>query len=119
MDIENILEEIKNNPLLGGITLSGGEPFEQAAAFSRLAQRVKKLNLDVIVYTGYTYEKLLRAIPKRPDWKSLLDTADILIDGPFIEEQKSYMLKFRGSANQRIIDMRKSRKLDRLVLADI
>ena len=118
MEIEDILEEIKGNPLLDGITLSGGEPFEQAAAFSKLVQRVKKINLDVIVYTRYTYEKILRAVRIRPDWGSLLEATDILIDGPFIEEQKSYMLKFRGSANQRIIDMRRTRQLGTVIFAN-
>ncbi|MGI6538335.1 MAG: anaerobic ribonucleoside-triphosphate reductase activating protein [Caldicoprobacterales bacterium] len=115
IDIGDILKAIKNNPLLDGITLSGGEPFEQAAAFARLAEKVRELELDVIVYTGYTYEELIKHAPNRPSWESLLNAADILIDGPFIMEQKSYMLKFRGSANQRIIDLKKTRKTGEIV----
>lgn len=119
LSMDAILEEIESNPLLDGITLSGGEPFEQAEVLSMLAQRARKLSLDVIVYTGYTYEKLVKGFPNNPYWSSLLDATDMLIDGPFINEQKSYILKFRGSANQRIIDMKKTRQSGKVVLADI
>lgn len=119
VEIDAIIQEIKSNPLLDGITLSGGEPFEQAAAFSKLVRRVREMNLDVIVYTGYTYEQLMDGIHAQPDWSSLLDGADLLIDGPFQQDKKSLLLKFRGSSNQRIIDMKKTRILNKIVPAEI
>lgn len=103
IDIEEILDMIKENPLLDGITFSGGEPFEQAIECSILAKKVKELGLNVIVYTGYTFEQIL----KNDQFKELLLQTDTLIDGKFEIEEKSLMLKFRGSKNQRIIDVKR------------
>lgn len=103
IDIEEILNMIKENPLLDGITLSGGEPFEQALECSILAKKVKKLGLNVITYTGYTFEEILG----NENFKELLLQTDTLIDGKFDIKQKSLMLKFRGSKNQRIIDVKR------------
>lgn len=119
IEIEKILSDIKKNPLLDGITLSGGDPFEQASACSVLAGEVKKLGLTVITYTGYTYERLLELSEQREGYAGLLENTDLLVDGPFILGRKDLLLKFRGSANQRIIDMDKTRKQGRLVLAEI
>lgn len=119
LEIEKILNDIKKNPLLDGITLSGGDPFEQASACSILAGEVKKLGLTVITYTGYTYEQLLELSEQREGYAGLLKNTDLLVDGPFILGRKALLLKFRGSANQRIIDMEKTRRQGKLVLAEI
>ncbi len=119
LEIEKILNDIKKNPLLDGITLSGGDPFEQASACSILAGEVKKLGLTVITYTGYTYEQLLELSEQREGYAGLLKNTDLLVDGPFILGRKDLLLKFRGSANQRIIDMEKTRRQGKLVLAEI
>lgn len=103
INIDDILVMIKENPLLDGITFSGGEPFEQALVCSILASKVKELGLNVIVYTGYTFEQIL----KNDQFKELLLQTDTLIDGKFDIKQKSLMLKFRGSKNQRIIDVKR------------
>lgn len=103
VDIDSIVNMVKENPLLDGITISGGEPFEQAIECSILAKKVKDLGLNVITYTGYTFEEIL--CNKR--FRDLLLQTDILIDGKFDISQKSLMLQFRGSANQRIIDVKK------------
>lgn len=103
VDIDHIVEMIKENPLLDGITLSGGEPFEQALECSILARKVKKLGLNVITYTGYTFEEILRS----KKFRDLLLQTDLLIDGKFDISQKSMMLQFRGSTNQRVIDVKK------------
>lgn len=105
-DTDKILEEIKKNPLLKGVTFSGGDPFLQAYPLSLLAKEIHKLNLDVVVYTGYTYEQLLTGFDEHPDWKDLLKETDILIDGPFILEKRDLGLQFRGSGNQRIIHIK-------------
>jgi anaerobic ribonucleoside-triphosphate reductase activating protein len=119
VEIDTIINQIESNPLLDGITFSGGEPFEQAAAFAELAQRVKKDSFNIMIYTGYTYEEIVQYADIRPDWGKLLDLADLLVDGPFLQEKQSYMLKFRGSENQRIIDMNQTRLTGQIVLADI
>ena len=104
-DPEMILNEIKANPILTGITLSGGEPFEQAPVFADLAQAVKSFGLDVWIYTGYTFETILALKDSRPGWNELLSQADVLVDGPFILEQMDPLLRFKGSKNQRILDL--------------
>ena len=103
IDIEEIIDMVKGNPLLDGITLSGGEPFEQALECSILARKVKELGLNVITYTGYMFEEILA----NDDFKELLLQTDTLIDGKFNIKEKSLMLNFRGSKNQRIIDVKK------------
>lgn len=108
IEIDSIINEIKKNPLLKGVTFSGGEPFLQAEAFTELAKKCHELGLDVISYTGYTFENLVSGFDTHPDWKSLLQNIDILIDGPFIEEKKSLLLKFIGSSNQRILNAKLS-----------
>lgn len=115
--VDAIINEMKKNPLLDGITLSGGEPFEQPEAFGELAERSKKLGYHVMAYTGYTYETLLTN--KDAQRLRLLDNTDLLVDGKFEVEKKSLMLKFRGSKNQRIIDLNKSRRENRLTLSEI
>lgn len=103
MSVGEILEMIWKNPLVSGLTISGGEPFDQAWDCSQLARAASDMGLDVWVYTGYRYEDIVAA--NLPEWDRLLMLTDVLVDGPFIESQKSYEAKFRGSTNQRLIDM--------------
>ncbi len=102
MKTEDIIEMMKSNPLLKGLTLSGGEPFEQAEECLLLAKEAKSIGLDILAYSGYTIEDLL----KENKYKKLLQEIDILIDGPFIKEEKTELLKFRGSKNQRILEVK-------------
>lgn len=99
-----LLAEIKANPLLDGVTFSGGEPFMQAGELAELASEVKKLDLSVLVYTGYTFEELTSQL-HRPGWLELLSKTDILIDGRFEATEQSYDLRFRGSKNQRALNL--------------
>jgi anaerobic ribonucleoside-triphosphate reductase activating protein len=114
VDTDELLEKIKGNPLLDGVTFSGGEPFCQADALAELGREVKALGLNVITYTGYTFEKLYE---KRSEngWGKLLEVTDHLIDGPFVLAQKDWEIKFRGSSNQRYIDCQESLKQGRAV----
>ncbi len=114
MSVEEIFERFQKNPMLRGITLSGGEPFCQAGPLYTLAKLVHGACKDVVVYTGYIYEDLAASPDK--DVQSLLAETDILIDGPFIEGEKNLELSFRGSENQRVIDMKKTRAQGRAVL---
>lgn len=108
MTVEDIAQNWVRNPLLQGLTLSGGEPFCQAADCARLAALAHQKGLDVWCYTGYTYEELLAA--HRPDYDALLAQVDVLVDGPFLLAEKSYGIPFRGSRNQRLIDLNKTRQ---------
>ena len=103
-DTQSIIDEALDNELLDGITLSGGEPFAQPEACVEIAKACKAAGLSVWSYSGYTYEVLLG----KPEWRALLETVDVLVDGPFILEQKSLDVKWRGSRNQRLIDVPKS-----------
>ena len=108
--IENFLNDINENPLLKGVTLSGGEPFEQAVVICVLCDMLKEKNLDIVTYTGYTFEELLKGANKKNQWFSLLERTDILIDGRFVLSKRSLALPFRGSSNQRIIECKESLK---------
>lgn len=102
---ETIFQIIRSNPLCRGVTFSGGEPFAQPEGFARLAQLLKDAGYEVAAYTGYTLEALLSGTQTQKD---LLSRLDILIDGPFLQAQKSLEVPFRGSKNQRILDVPKS-----------
>ncbi len=105
MDEEQVLEIVKSNPLCRGVTFSGGEPFAQAEGFAELAVLLKEAGYEVASYTGYTFEQLLRGTKAQQE---LLKSLDVLIDGPFVLAQRSLQLAFRGSRNQRILDVPKS-----------
>ncbi|MCL2031002.1 MAG: anaerobic ribonucleoside-triphosphate reductase activating protein [Oscillospiraceae bacterium] len=100
------------NPLLSGVTLTGGEPFAQAGPFAGLARAVKAPGLTVWVYSGWTFEDLR----ERDGARSLLEACDVLVDGPFILSQKSYGALYRGSRNQRLIDLPVSLREGRAIL---
>lgn len=106
-DTVDLLEKIKGNPLLDGVTFSGGEPFCQAEALAELGNDIKSLGLNVITYTGYTFEYLFEH-KNDNSYGKLLEVTDFLIDGKFIESEKDWQLKFRGSRNQRYLDCQKS-----------
>ena len=106
---ENIIKAIEQNPLLQGITFSGGEPFFQAEAFAQLGAEIKKKGLHITTYSGYTFEQLLDGAKQgTPGWAELLAVTDLLVDGKFVLEERSLNLLFRGSKNQRLIDVKKS-----------
>lgn len=111
---DELLEKIKQNPLLDGVTFSGGEPFCQAHGLAVLGEKIKSLGLNITTYTGYTFEELY-ANRDRNHWGELLSVTDILIDGPFVLVLKDWTIKFRGSSNQRYIDCQASLREGRAV----
>lgn len=116
---ERILEEAQKDPLLRGLTFSGGEPFSQAQNMAILAKEAKEKGYDIFCYTGYTFEKLLSEFDTHPEYKELLEHCDWLVDGPFVLEKRSLMLKFRGSTNQRILDVKKSLECGKAVETEV
>jgi anaerobic ribonucleoside-triphosphate reductase activating protein len=107
MDTDDILEQILANPLLDGVSFSGGEPFCQTAALAELAGKIKVLsNLNILVYTGFIFERL----SENPAYSELLALADYLVDGRFEQTLFDSSLKFRGSSNQRFLDLRNGKK---------
>jgi len=116
---ERTMQEIrkmlrKRKSKLRGITISGGEPFLQAVEMAELAREAKKIDLDVVTYTGYLYEDLLSL--ERPGIQELLEVTDLLVDGQFQQELKDIALAFRGSSNQRLIDLAALRQQNKNML---
>ena len=112
--VGEVFDEIKKNPFLKGVTFSGGEPFEQTDAILALAKLAKAEGLTLMSYSGYTLEELRGR--HDPSTDELLDMLDILVDGRFVEDERNLTLIYRGSENQRVIDLRRSREKGRVVL---
>lgn len=106
VDTSELADIARRNPLCRGVTFSGGEPFAQPEGFAELADLLKADGYEIASYTGYTFEHLRDS--GTPAQKELLRRLDVLIDGPFVLAQRSLDLVFRGSANQRIIDVLRS-----------
>lgn len=111
---DELMQEIMSDPLVSGVTFSGGEPFCQPEALTELAKQAHAKGKNIFCYTGYTYEQLIdRANPAE---HALLEQVDILVDGRYEQEQRDLLLKFRGSRNQRLIDVRKTMEQGSIVL---
>lgn len=117
VDTESILADIKQNENIDGVTFSGGEPFLQAEAFVEIAGKLKKSGVNIVCYTGYTFEQLLES--GNASFIRLLQYVDTLIDGPYIQDLRDLSLIYRGSRNQRIIDVKSSLKENRVVLQEL
>ncbi len=107
VNINEIAMDINKNPLLKGVTLSGGDPFMQAKVLSNLLKKIDK-RLSVITYTGFEYEYLIKNASDKNGYLDLLEMTDVLIDSKFEESLKTDELPYRGSSNQRAIDVKKS-----------
>lgn len=105
--LAELLGLMKLNPLISGVTFSGGEPFLQPGPAAVLGNHLRKLGLDLWVYTGFTWEELINT-PDHPEYQALLEIATVVVDGPFQRQLKDLSLPFRGSANQRLIDAQAS-----------
>ena len=113
ISLDEVVNIVHDNPLCHGITFSGGEPFLQASEFTKLA--VKLEDYEIASYTGFTFEELINGTQEQKD---LLSVLDVLIDGPFILSERSLELNFRGSRNQRILNVPESLKAGKAVLED-
>ena len=119
MDVESIVHDIKKHPMLDGITCSGGECFEEAEQFALIAKEVKAMGLNVWAYTGYTFEEIMQYKNEHRGWNEFIKYIDVVVDGKYQEEDKDLALCFRGSSNQRIIDMQKTLHTGKLSLLQI
>ncbi|MCR4621426.1 MAG: anaerobic ribonucleoside-triphosphate reductase activating protein [Clostridiales bacterium] len=104
-DTDRIISLMEGNPLLDGVTLTGGDPFCQCAPCAEIAEAAKKLGLNVWAYSGWTWEELSNTARTDPDTARLLSFTDVLVDGRFMLEKRTLELRFRGSKNQRLIDV--------------
>lgn len=105
MSVGEVLSRFDANPILSGITLSGGEPVAQAEALAPLAAAVKARGKNVWCYTGHTFEKLVPMLPANPGLGALLRSVDVLVDGRYEENLRNIALSYRGSSNQRVLNM--------------
>jgi anaerobic ribonucleoside-triphosphate reductase activating protein len=117
VDADGLIEDIKQSKYIDGVTFSGGEPFLQPEAFIYIAEKLKESNINIVCYTGFTFEALTE--DKNESAIKLLGLVDTLIDGPYIEELRDLSLTYRGSKNQRIIDAASSMKEHKVVLAKL
>ena len=105
-DVQDIYKMIKKDPIVRGVTFSGGEPFNQAEGFYELAKLLKADGYELAAYSGFTFEQLTK--DKESFEYKLLELLDILVDGPFVLAKRSLSAGFRGSTNQRILNVPKS-----------
>ena len=113
---EDIIHDILSTKYIDGVTLSGGDPLYQAKAMVEIAKALKEKNINLWCYTGFLYEEVLSGIPSK-EAKELLSYIDVLIDGPFIQSLYSENCLYRGSTNQRLIDVKESLATGKIVLA--
>ncbi len=113
-DTQQIIKEIFENRMISGVTFSGGEPFCQAESLVPVAKALKEKGKHLMIYTGYLYETLQGMADENVH--RLLQLADILVDGPFVLAQRDLTLPYRGSENQRVIDLVKTRETGTIVL---
>ena len=107
LTLDTLFKDIVKNPLVSGVTFSGGEPFCQPAPLARLAEALHEQDKNIMAYSGYTLEQLLEL---GEDACALLSQCDLLVDGPYIESMRDLSLRFRGSRNQRVLDVPASLK---------
>lgn len=115
-DVGALLAAFDENPILAGATLSGGEPLVQAAGLITFARGVKARGKDVWCYTGYVFEDVLVMAGRDEALSRLLRYVDVMVDGRFDAAKKSASLRYRGSSNQRIVNVSASCKKQRTVL---
>ena len=106
--VDEIIAEMLRNPLTTGLTLSGGEPFQQAADCVKIAAAAREGGLNVWVYSGFSFEELFIRSKSEQAINELMNLTDVLVDGPFTLAERTLSLRWRGSRNQRIIDTPKS-----------
>ena len=119
MDVDLLIEDVLSNPMIKGVTFSGGDPWEQAEKFAYMAKIFKKNNLNIWCYTGYTLEYILTHKNERKGWNELLENIDVLVDGKFEIDKHSDTLKFKGSSNQRIINVPQSLDKNTIILQNL
>lgn len=118
ISLSEIYDKITDNPLITGITLSGGDPILQYKNLIPLVQKLKEHDYNIWMYTGYYIEDLLY---RYTDWDLrdfFLPYIDVIVDGPFVEDLKSLHLNYRGSSNQRFVDVQKSLKIKQTVFCE-
>ena len=108
VSLKTMKKQIDELEYQSGVTFSGGDPMMQVEALYELASYVQEKGMNVWVYTGYTFEELMILADKNEMFMKALEQIDVLVDGKFVMDLKSFDVQFRGSSNQRILDVKKS-----------
>ena len=115
VSLEEMKSQIDELEFQAGVTFSGGDPMMQVEALTELASYVHEKGMNVWVYTGFTFEELMTLSEKNDNYRKALEEIDVLVDGRFVMELRSFDVQFRGSSNQRIIDVKKSLSTGKVV----
>lgn len=119
VSVQKIMAEIDANPMLMGVTFSGGEPVCQSRGFLELAREIKKRNLNIIMYSGYTYEEIQKMSEEDDCLRELSDIVDYIVDGRYRQEERDLTLSFRGSRNQTIVDITASKQAGKKITVEL
>lgn len=115
-DMDDLIDDVLDNPIIKGVTFSGGDPMERAEEFAYMAEKFRENGLNVWSFTGYTFEYILEHLEDRSGWREFINNIDVLIDGRFDETKMDDGIRFRGSSNQRIINVKESLDKGEIVL---
>lgn len=115
-DMDELVQKVKDEPFLDGVTFSGGDPFQQADKFAYLAKKLHEANINIWAYTGYTFEELMKLAQTNPNIKQMINNVDVIVDGRFMKDKMSENLKYCGSSNQRVIDVKSSLNENKIIL---
>lgn len=115
-DMDELVQKVKDEPFLDGVTFSGGDPFQQADKFAYLAKKLHEANINIWAYTGYTFEELMKLAQTNPYIKQMINNVDVIVDGRFMKDKMSENLKYCGSSNQRVIDVKSSLNENKIIL---
>ena len=115
-DMDELVQKVKDEPFLDGVTFSGGDPFQQADKFAYLAKKLHEANINIWAYTGYTFEELMKLAQTNPHIKQMINNVDVIVDGRFMKDKMSENLKYCGSSNQRVIDVKTSLNENKIIL---
>ena len=115
-DMDELVQKVKDEPFLDGVTFSGGDPFQQADKFAYLAKKLHEANINIWAYTGYTFEELMKLAQTNPHIKEMINDVDVIVDGRFMKDKMSENLKYCGSSNQRVIDVKSSLNENKIIL---
>ena len=108
INMDSLVQQVLDEPFLDGVTFSGGDPFQQPDKFAYLAKKLKEKDINIWIYTGYTFEELLELAKTNESIDEMIHNCDVIVDGPFVQDLYDPKLLFRGSSNQRIIDVKKT-----------
>lgn len=119
VDVDDVYKDILKNPLVKGVTISGGEPLDQLSEVLKLVLKLKSSGYNIIIFTGYRYEDIYEKSIQNSDYIQILQNVDIVIDGKYEKNNTNEFLRFRGSCNQRIIDSVKTLEKHEIVTVEI